>query len=119
MKNSNKRFDYRVKRVRRKINGTHDKPRLSVYRGNKHIYAQIIDDSRGVTLASASTLSPELKGKLKINDTVIAAKSVGGLIAKKASEKGVKKVVFDRRGYEYAGKIKALADAARERGLEF
>jgi large subunit ribosomal protein L18 len=119
MKNSNRRFDYRVKRVRKKINGTHDKPRLSVYRGNKHIYAQIIDDSRGITLASASTLSPELKGKLKINDTVTAAKSVGELIAKKASEKGVKKVVFDRRGYEYAGKIKVLADTARERGLEF
>jgi large subunit ribosomal protein L18 len=119
MKDSNKRFNYRVKRVRRKINGTHDKPRLSVYRGHRHIYAQIIDDIRGVTLASASTLSPELKGELGIRDTVTAAKSVGGLIAKKASEKGVKKVVFDRRGYEYTGKIKALADAARENGLEF
>jgi large subunit ribosomal protein L18 len=119
MKDSNKRFDYRVKRVRKKISGTHDKPRLSVYRGHKHVYAQIIDDSRGVTLVSASTLSPELKGRLEVNDTVAAAKSVGGLIAKKASEKGVKKVVFDRRGYKYTGKIKALADAARESGLEF
>jgi large subunit ribosomal protein L18 len=119
MKDPNKRFDYRVKRVRSKINGIHDKPRLSVYRGHKHIYAQIIDDSEGITLASASTLSPELKGKLKISDTVAAAESVGSLIAKKAVEKGIKKVVFDRRGYEYTGKIKALADAAREGGLEF
>ena len=119
MKGSTKRFDYRVKRVRSKITGTQERPRLAVHRGHKHIYAQIIDDSKGVTLAAASTLSPELKGKLKITDTVTAAKSVGDLIAKKASEKGVKKVVFDRRGYEYTGKIKALADAARENGLEF
>ncbi|MDR0800087.1 MAG: 50S ribosomal protein L18 [Endomicrobium sp.] len=119
MKDSNKRFGYRVKRVRSKIDGTGDRPRLSVHRGHKHIYAQIIDDGKGITLASASTLSPELKGKLKVTDTVAAAKSVGGLIAKKAAEKGVKKVVFDRRGYEYTGKIKALADTARENGLEF
>ncbi|MDR2616427.1 MAG: 50S ribosomal protein L18 [Endomicrobium sp.] len=119
MKCSNKRFDYRVKRVRSKIEGTQEKPRLSVYRGHKHIYAQLIDDSKGVTLASASTLSPELKGNLKVTDTVLAAKSVGDLIAKKATQKGIKKVVFDRRGYEYTGKVKALADAARENGLEF
>ena len=119
MKDSNKRFDYRVKRVRSKIEGTQEMPRMSVHRGHKHIYAQIIDDSKGVTLAAASTLSPELKGKVKVTDTVAAAKSVGELIAKKASEKGVKKVVFDRRGYEYTGKVKALADAAREKGLEF
>jgi large subunit ribosomal protein L18 len=119
MKDSNKRFDYRAKRVRSKIEGTQEKPRLSVHRGHKHIYAQIIDDSKGTTLAAASTLSPELKGKLKVTDTVAAAKSVGELIAKKASEKGVKKVVFDRRGYEFTGKVKALADAARESGLDF
>ena len=119
MKGSTKRFDYRVKRVRNKIEGTQERPRLSVHRGHKHIYAQIIDDSKGITLASASTLSPELKGKLKVTDTVAAAKSVGDLIAKKAGEKGVKKVVFDRRGYGYTGKVKALADAARESGLEF
>ena len=119
MKGSKKRFDYRVKRVRSKIEGTQERPRLSIHRGHKHIYAQVIDDSNGVTLASASTLSPELKGKLKVTDTVAAAKSVGDLIAKKATEKGVKKVVFDRRGYEYTGKVKALADAARESGLEF
>ncbi|MDR0977622.1 MAG: 50S ribosomal protein L18 [Endomicrobium sp.] len=119
MKDSNKRFDYRVKRVRNKIKGTHDRPRLSVYRGHKHIYAQVIDDTKGNTLVSASTLSPELKGRLKFTDTVAAAKSVGELIAKKASDNGVKKVVFDRRGYEFTGKVKALADAAREGGLDF
>jgi large subunit ribosomal protein L18 len=119
MKDSNKRFDYRVKRVRGKIEGTKERPRLSVHRGHKHIYAQIIDDSKGLTLASASTLSLELKGKIKVTDTVAAAKSVGDLIAKNAIQKGVKKVVFDRRGYAYIGKIKALADAARQNGLEF
>jgi large subunit ribosomal protein L18 len=119
MKDSNKRFDYRVKRVRSKIEGMQERPRLSVHRGHKHIYVQVIDDSKGATLVSASTLSPELKGKLKITDTVAAAKSVGELIAKKASEKGVKKVVFDRRGYEFTGKVKALADAARAGGLDF
>jgi large subunit ribosomal protein L18 len=119
MKCSNKRFDYRVKRVRSKINGTQERPRLSIYRGHKHIYAQIIDDSGNLTITSASTLSHELKGKLKITDTVAAAKSVGELIAKKASEKGVKRVVFDRRGYEFTGKVKAFADAARKGGLGF
>jgi large subunit ribosomal protein L18 len=119
MKDSNKRFDYRVKRVRNRIEGTQERLRLSVYRGHKHIYAQIIDDSKGVTLVSASTLSPELKTKLKITDVVAAAKSVGELIAKKASEKGIKKVVFDRRGYEFTGKVKAIADAARAGGLDF
>jgi large subunit ribosomal protein L18 len=119
MKDSNKRFDYRVKRVRSKIEGKQERLRLSVHRGHKHIYAQIINDSKNTTLATASTLSPELKGKLKVTDTVAAAKFVGELIAKKASEKGVKKVVFDRRGYEFTGKVKALADAARKNGLDF
>ncbi|MDR1400714.1 MAG: 50S ribosomal protein L18 [Endomicrobium sp.] len=119
MKNSIKRFDYRVKRVRNKIRGTQGRPRLSVYRGHKHIYAQIIDDTKGITLVAASTLSSELKGKLNFTDNVLAAKSVGNLIAKKAIEKNLKHIVFDRRGYAYTGKIKALADAARESGLEF
>jgi large subunit ribosomal protein L18 len=114
-----KRFNYRVKRVRNKIKGTQDRPRLSVYRGHKHIYVQMIDDVKGITLASASTLSPELKGKLSFTDNVLAAKSVGDLIVKKAIEKGLKYVVFDRRGYKYTGKIKVLADAARENGLKF
>ncbi|MDR1474252.1 MAG: 50S ribosomal protein L18 [Endomicrobium sp.] len=119
MKCSNKRFDYRIKRVRSKIEGTQERPRLSIHRGHKHIYAQVIDDSNSSTIASASTLSPELKGKLKVTDTVAAAKAVGELIAKKASEKGVKKIVFDRRGYEFTGKVKAFADAARDGGLDF
>jgi len=119
MKDSKKRFGYRAKRVRSKIEGTSERPRLSVHRGHKHIYAQIIDDGKGVTLASASTLSAELKSKLKVTDTVAAAKEVGSLIAKKAVEAKVKKVVFDRKGYEYTGKVKALAEAARAGGLEF
>ncbi|MDR1784671.1 MAG: 50S ribosomal protein L18 [Endomicrobium sp.] len=119
MKNSIKRFGYRVKRVRNKVRGTQDRPRLSVYRGHKHIYAQIINDIEGITLTSASTLSPELKGKLSFTDNILAAEFVGDLIAKKAVEKGLKRIVFDRRGYEYTGKIKALADAARKKGLEF
>ncbi|MDR2860411.1 MAG: 50S ribosomal protein L18 [Elusimicrobiota bacterium] len=119
MKSSKERFNYRVKRVRSKVRGSNESPRLSVHRGHKHIYAQIIDDDKGITLTSASTLSQELKGQIKVTDTVIAAKSVGELIAKKAVEKGIKKVVFDRRGYAYIGKVKALADAAREGGLEF
>jgi large subunit ribosomal protein L18 len=119
MKGSIERFNYRVKRVRRKIKGSSETPRLAVYRGHKHIYAQIIDDGKGFTLASASTLSPDLKGQLKVTDNVEAAKAVGDLIAKKASEKGISKVVFDRRGYAYIGKVKALADAARAGGLQF
>jgi large subunit ribosomal protein L18 len=119
MKDSDKRFDYRVKRVRNKVKGTEERPRLSVHRGCKHIYAQIIDDSKSITLVSASTLSQELRSKLKVFDTIAAARSVGDLIAKKATEKGLKKVVFDRRGYEYTGKIRALANAARKNGLDF
>jgi large subunit ribosomal protein L18 len=119
MKDSNERFNYRVKRVRNKVKGTRDMPRLSVYRGHKHIYAQVIDDIRSITLVSASTLSSELRGKLGVSDTVAAAKSVGSLIAEKAIAKGLKKVVFDRRGYVYTGKVRAFAEAAREKGLEF
>jgi len=119
MKSPKKRFELRRQRVRSKVAGTSERPRLSVHRGHKNIYAQVIDDAQGVTLASASTLSAELKGTLKVADSVAAAKSVGSLIAKNARAKGVSKVVFDRKGYEYTGKIKALADAAREGGLEF
>ncbi|MDR3281477.1 MAG: 50S ribosomal protein L18 [Endomicrobium sp.] len=119
MKDLNRRFAYRVKRVRKKIEGTACRPRMAVYRGHKHVYVQIIDDSKGITLVSMSTLSPELRGKLDVTDTMLVAKLIGGLIAKKAVEKKIKKVVFDRRGYAYMGKVKALADAARENGLEF
>lgn len=96
-----------------------DRVRLSVFRSGKHIYAQLIDDKKGVTLASASSLDKEVKGKLKSTSTVEAAKSVGVAIAKKAQEAKVKEVVFDRGGYLFHGRVKALADAAREAGLSF
>jgi len=106
-------------RVRKKVRGTEERPRLNVYRSLKHMYAQIIVDTRGETLVSASTLSKELRGKLKSTGNVEAAKEVGRLIAKKALEKGIKKVVFDRNGFLYHGRVKAVAEGAREGGLEF
>ena len=109
----------RHKRVRKKIFGTPERPRLCVFRSLRHIYAQIIDDTVGRTLVAASTLSPELRGKLKTGGNIEAARYVGELIAKKALEKGIKKVVFDRGGYKYHGRVKALAEAARKGGLEF
>lgn len=93
--------------------------RLSVFRSGKHIYAQLIDDAKGVTLAAASTLDKEVKGKLKTTSTVEAAKVVGELIAGRAKKANVKEVVFDRGGYLFHGRVKALADAAREAGLSF
>lgn len=106
-------------RVRKKVYGTAERPRLNVYRSLSHIYAQVINDDLGVTLVAASTLSPELKGKLKNGGNVEAARAVGRLIAEKALAKGISKVVFDRGGYKYHGRVKALAEAAREAGLEF
>ena len=103
-------------RVRRKISGTADCPRLCVYRSNSNIYAQIIDDEAGVTLVSASTLDKEVKEK---HANKVAAKEVGSLIAKRATEKNIKDVVYDRGGYIYHGIVKELAEAAREAGLEF
>ncbi len=100
-------------RIRRKLSGSTERPRLNVYRSLSHIYAQVIDDQTGVTLVAASTI------KAKTGGNVAAAKEVGTEIAQKAIEKGIKKVVFDRGGYLYHGRIKALADAAREAGLEF
>jgi large subunit ribosomal protein L18 len=114
----NKLRTRRQGRVRNKINGTSQRPRLNVFRSLNNIYAQIIDDEKGITLVSASTLSPELKGKLS-GGNVEGARSVGALIASKALEKGVNIVVFDRAGYIYHGRVKELADAAREGGLEF
>jgi large subunit ribosomal protein L18 len=108
----------RKSRVRRKINGTPERPRLSVYRGNRQIYSQIIDDTQGYTLASASSMSTELKDKVK-GLTKETAKQVGLLLAEKARGKGIEQVIFDRSGYRYHGKIKALAEAAREGGLKF
>ena len=102
-------------RIRRKMQGTAERPRLNVYRSLNHIYAQVIDDASGTTMASASTKA----AKVKTGGNVAAAKEVGKLVAERAKEKGVTKVVFDRGGYLYHGRIKALADAAREAGLEF
>jgi len=93
--------------------------RLSVFRSSKHIYAQVIDDLKGVTVASASSMEKDLRGSMKTGANVGAAKAVGKLVAQRAIEKGVKDVVFDRGGYLYHGRIKALADAAREGGLKF
>ncbi|MEK3889013.1 50S ribosomal protein L18 [Bacillus sp. FSL K6-3431] len=104
-------------RVRSKLSGTTLRPRLNVYRSNKNIYAQLIDDENGVTLANASTLDKEVN--IESAGNVEAAQKVGELIAKRAVEKGLKSVVFDRGGYLYHGRVKALADAAREHGLEF
>jgi large subunit ribosomal protein L18 len=106
-------------RVRKKIFGTPERPRLNVFRSSKHIYAQLIDDTRGVTLVAASTLDPELRNELSNGGNVEAAKKVGALVAKRAMEKGYHRVVFDRGGYLYHGRVQALADAAREAGLEF
>ncbi len=106
-------------RIRKKISGTPDRLRLSVFRSARHIYAQVIDDTAGKTLATASTLSKELKGKLDGKNKSDEAKLVGKLIGELCKTKGIGKVSFDRNGYIYHGRIKALADAAREAGLQF
>lgn len=104
-------------RVRKKISGTKERPRLNVFRSTQHIYVQLIDDVQGHTLTSASTVDPEVKGS-EGNKTELA-KMVGKLVAERALEKGIKQVVFDRGGFLYHGRIKALAEASREAGLEF
>jgi len=109
----------RQKRVRKKVLGTDQRPRLCVFRSLKHIYAQVISDESGSTVASVSTLSGELKGKLKKTKGVQAAKQVGVLLAKVCKEKNITNVVFDRNGFLYHGRIKALAEAAQEGGLIF
>ncbi|MCX8131380.1 MAG: 50S ribosomal protein L18 [Clostridia bacterium] len=106
-------------RVRKKISGTAERPRLNVFRSLNHIYAQIIDDTTGTTLVAASTLDQALKGKFAFGGNKEAAKEVGKLVAQKALDKGIKQVVYDRGGYIYHGRVKELADAAREAGLEF
>lgn len=116
------RSEVRVKkhaRLRNRFAGTAERPRLAVFRSNNHMYAQIIDDTQGRTLVSASTLQAEVKEGLEHTNTVEAAAKVGTVIAKKAAEKGITSVVFDRGGFLYHGKVKALADAAREAGLDF
>jgi large subunit ribosomal protein L18 len=106
-------------RIRKRVGGTPERPRLTVFRSAKHIYAQVIDDSTGKTLAHASTLSKDLKGTLEEDNKVEAAKKVGALIAKICKSKKIDRVVFDRNGYMYHGRVSALAQAAREAGLEF
>ena len=107
------------RRLRNRFSGTAERPRLAVFRSNNHMYAQIIDDTVGKTLVSASTVEKEVKAELEKTNNVDAAAYVGTVIAKRALEKGIKEVVFDRGGFIYQGKIQALADAAREAGLEF
>ena len=106
-------------KIRNRFSGTPERPRLAVFRSNKHMYAQIIDDVRGVTLAAASTVEKDVKAELQNTDDVAAAAYLGTVIAKRALEKNIKEVVFDRGGFLYQGKIKALAESAREAGLDF
>ena len=107
------------RRLRNRISGTTARPRLAVFRSNNHMYAQIIDDTVGNTIAAASTMDQEVKGAVEKTNNVAAAAQVGTVIAKRALEKGITTVVFDRGGYIYQGKVQALADAAREAGLTF
>ena len=110
----------RKKSIKKKIRGTESRPRLCVFRSAKHIYTQIIDDDAGKTLVAASTLTPEVRSNLeKTGSTIKAAEQVGALVARRATEKGIKNVVFDRNGFLYHGRVKAIATAAREGGLEF
>lgn len=109
----------RHRRVRRKVNGTAERPRLAVFRSNEHIYVQVIDDNQQHTLAAASTLEADMRSELKSGATCEASAAVGKLIAQRSLEKGITQVVFDRGGNLYHGRIKALAEAAREAGLDF
>ena len=112
-------FDKRKMRVRRSLERSPDRPRLSVFRSSKHIYAQVIDDARASTLAAASSLEKDLKAGLKTGADKAAATAVGKLLAERALKAGIKNVVFDRGGYRFHGRIKALADGARDGGLSF
>lgn len=117
--NKNEARQKRHLRLRKNLAGTAERPRLNVFRSLNHIYAQIIDDQSGTTLVAASTLDKEVKSSVEYGGNIEAAKSVGAAIAKKALDKGIKQVVFDRGGYIYHGRVAALAAAAREAGLEF
>ncbi len=122
MVSKNSRSEVRVKKhlkIRNRFTGTPERPRLAVFRSNNHMYAQIIDDTVGKTLVAASTLEKDVKAEISKTNDVEAASYLGSVIAKRALEKGIKAVVYDRGGFIYQGKIKALADAAREAGLEF
>jgi large subunit ribosomal protein L18 len=109
----------RKKRVRKKIFGTADRPRLTVFRSARHIYAQVVEDTSGQTLSSASTLDKEARQRFPFESKVEAAKFVGKLVARRAMEKGVSKVVFDRNGFLYHGRVRAVSAGAREQGLKF
>ncbi|CAG0971833.1 partial 50S ribosomal protein L18, partial [Anaerolineae bacterium] len=109
----------RKKRIRKKVFGSSERPRLSVFRSAKHIYAQVVDDTQGVTLVAASTLAKDVKGETSEGNKTDAAKLVGAAIAKACAAKGIEKVVFDRNGFIYHGRIRALAEGAREAGLSF
>ena len=109
----------RHQRIRNRVKGTAACPRLAVFRSNKHMYAQVIDDAAGNTIVAASTMESEIASKVEFTNTIEAAQAVGEAIAKKALDKGITEVVFDRGGFVYHGKVQALADAAREAGLQF
>ena len=109
----------RQRRVRKRLSGTTERPRLAVFRSSKHIYAQVIDDAQGKTLAAASTVEKDIKGQHAYGGNKAAATTVGRLVAERAKQAGIDKVAFDRRSYKYHGRVQALADAAREAGLKF
>lgn len=115
----NQRRTRRKQGIRKLVRGTSERPRLSVFRSSKHIYAQIIDDEKGVTLCAASTKSKDIQGDLKYGGNISAAKLVGASLAERAKSKQISKVAFDRNGFRFHGRVKALADAAREAGLQF
>jgi large subunit ribosomal protein L18 len=120
--NKTSKNDARLKRqvrVRKKVKGTTARPRLNVFKSSRHIHAQIIDDTKGITLVAVSSISPDLKSDIAYTGNIEAAKKVGAAIAKKAKDNNIESVVFDRNGFLYHGRIKALADAARENGLSF
>lgn len=122
MSKTTSKNDARLKRqlrVRKKVKGTSERPRLNVFRSSRHIHAQLIDDVNGVTLVAASTISPDVKAELSYSGNIDAAGKVGAAIARKALEKNITTVVFDRNGFLYHGRVKALADSARENGLIF
>jgi large subunit ribosomal protein L18 len=120
MANARQALERRKARVRRTLRAAaNGRPRLSVFRSSKHIYAQIIDDAKGETIAAASTIEKDLRGSLKTGADIEAAKAIGKLLAERAVSKGVKDILFDRGGYLFHGRVKALADAAREAGLNF
>ena len=114
-----RRQERRAHRVRSKVTGTRERPRLSVFRSSKHIYAQLVDDLNGTTLAAASSIAPDIRGELSYGGNVKAAVVVGRKLAESAKDKGIQKAAFDRGHYRYHGRVKALADAAREGGLQF